>query len=85
MAELCRSIYLQVTVINVETNLAFVDVAGAGLTAKAVATRLEERGINIGAMGATRLRAVTHLDVNWAQIEEAGQAFVQVVNELRSS
>jgi threonine aldolase len=68
---------------QVETNIVFVDVADAGLSAIAVRDRLEARGINIGAMGITRLRAVTHLDVSRAQIEEAGQAFVEVVNELR--
>jgi len=67
----------------VETNIVFVDVAAAGVTAVAVRDRLESRGINIGAMGATRLRAVTHLDVNRAQIEEAAHAFVAVVRELR--
>lgn len=68
---------------QVETNIVFVDVAETGLTAIAVRDRLEARGINIGAMGITRLRAVTHLDVSRSQIEEAGQAFVDVVNELR--
>lgn len=66
-----------------ETNLVFLDVAETGVTAKAIAERLEGRGINIGAMGAMRLRAVTHLDISRAQAEEAGQAFVAVVNELR--
>ena len=68
---------------QVETNIVFVDVADAGLTAIAVRDRLEARGINIGAMGHTRLRAVTHLDISRAHAEEAGHAFVEVVNELR--
>jgi len=68
---------------TVETNIAFVDVAETGLTAIALRDRLETQGINIGAMGVTRLRAVTHLDVSRAQVEEAGHAFVAAVNELR--
>lgn len=68
---------------QIDTNIVFVDVADAGVTAAAVRDRLEERGINIGAMGVTRLRAVTHLDVNRAQVEEAAAAFIEVVNELR--
>ncbi|MEZ4707322.1 MAG: threonine aldolase family protein [Caldilineaceae bacterium] len=70
---------------QVETNIVFVDVAAAGLAATDVRDRLEERGINIGAMGVTRLRAVTHLDVNRAQVEEAAHAFVEVVDDLRIS
>ncbi|MCB0188330.1 MAG: threonine aldolase, partial [Caldilineaceae bacterium] len=68
---------------EIETNLVFVDVAETGLTAVAIRDQLEERGVNIGAMGITRLRAVTHLDISRAQAEEAGRAFVDVVNELR--
>ncbi|HRW08368.1 MAG TPA: beta-eliminating lyase-related protein, partial [Caldilineaceae bacterium] len=68
-----------------ETNLVFLNVAETGLTAKAIAERLEQRGINIGAMGKTRLRAVTHLDISQAQAEEAGRLFVEVVNELRET
>ncbi len=68
---------------QIETNIVFADVAETGLTAIAVRDALEARGINIGAMGVTRLRAVTHLDVSRAQAEEAGQAFVDVVNALR--
>ena len=66
----------------VETNIVFVDVTGTGLTAGQVSGRLEEQGINIGVSGETLLRAVTHLDVNRAQVEEAGRAFVAVVEEL---
>ena len=67
---------------TVETNIIFVDVSGAGISAYDVRNRLEERGINIGAMDNAILRAVTHLDVSSAQVEEAGRAFVEVVKEL---
>lgn len=67
----------------IQTNLVFIDIAETGLKAIDVRDRLETRGINIGAMGETRLRAVTHLDVNRAQVEEAAHAFVSVVEELR--
>jgi threonine aldolase len=76
---------IRLTPPTVETNIVFVDVAETGLTAVAVRDALEQRGINIGAMGHTRLRAVTHLNVNHAQAEEAGHAFVDVVNELREN
>ncbi len=63
----------------IETNLIFVDVSGAGVSARNVRARLEERGINVGVRGEALLRVVTHLDVNHAQVEEAGQAFVETV------
>ena len=66
----------------VETNIVFVDASGAGVSAGHVSARLEEQGINIGIAGETLLRAVTHLDVNRAQVEEAGRAFVAVVEQL---
>ena len=66
----------------IETNLIFVDVSGAGVSARAVRARLEERGINVGVRGEALLRVVPHLDVNRAQVEEAGQAFVETVSAL---
>lgn len=67
----------------VETNLVFLDVAGTGLEAPAIQQALEEKGVNIGAFGSTILRAVTHLDVDAASIEEAGQIFVETIEQLR--
>lgn len=51
---------------TIQTNLVFINVANTGLKAVDVRERLETEGINIGAMGETRLRAVTHLDVDRA-------------------
>jgi threonine aldolase len=69
----------------VETNIVFVDVSGAGVDAYDVSDNLEARGINVGAFDGATLRAVTHLDVSSAQAEEAGRAFVEVVQELGRS
>jgi threonine aldolase len=68
---------------EVETNLVFLDLSATGVEAAAVVSRLEEAGINMGAMGKHTLRAVTHLDVNAAMIEEAGAALADAVNALR--
>lgn len=68
----------------VETNLVFVDVAGAGLTADQVRARIDKQSIALCAAGATRLRACTHLDVSREQAEEAAHLFVSVVTDLRS-
>lgn len=63
-----------ITVEPVETNLVFFDVSGLGLTGTEFVERLlDEHGVRMGGHG-NRIRAVTHLDVSRAQIEEAGQA-----------
>lgn len=56
---------------SVDTNIVIFDVAGTGLSATAFAEALSARGVRIGTAGRTSLRAVTHLDVNRAQVEEA--------------
>jgi threonine aldolase len=60
-----------ITVEPVETNLVFFDVAGLGVSADAFNQALQAQGLLMSASGPTRLRAVTHLDVSSAQIEEA--------------
>jgi len=56
-----------------DTNLVFVDLPG-GIGAEALAARLKEKGVLVGADGARRLRLVTHLDVNRAACEAAASA-----------
>jgi threonine aldolase len=65
----------------VETNIVFFEVAAPGLDAAELARRLETHGVRIGAMGPRRLRAVTHLDVTAAQIDEAAAALRAVLAE----
>jgi len=62
-----------------ETNLVFFDVAGTGRTAAELSAALLEKGVHIGAMGPTRMRAVTHLDITPAMIDEAAATLAQVV------
>jgi threonine aldolase len=63
----------------VDTNMVFFDVSGLRLTADRFAELLTPRGVRMSAMGATRMRAVTHLDVSASQIEEALDAVRMVV------
>ena len=63
-----------------ETNLVFYDVSETNLTAPALAAQLLVRGIRIGAMSETRMRAVTHLDVNEAAIDTTLQAISEIVS-----
>jgi threonine aldolase len=58
-----------------ETNLVFFAVDDApGLVAA-----LRERGVEMGAIGPRRVRAVTHLDVTRADVEEAARAVADLV------
>ena len=53
-----------------QTNLVFIDCAGTGSTADALAQLLRAEGVLISVMGRTRLRACTHLDVSASDVEE---------------
>jgi len=52
-----------------QTNLIFMDIAQAGPTAAAVVEFCRQRGVQIGAFGARRIRLVTHLDVGPADLD----------------
>ena len=56
---------------SVQTNIVFFDVDAPNLSAPELSERLAERGIKIGAFSDTRMRAVSHLDVDSAGIERA--------------
>ena len=59
---------------RVDSNLVFFDCADTGLSAAALSEALRTKGVLIGAMGRHRLRAVTHLDVDSAAVDAAGEA-----------
>ena len=59
---------------DTQTNLVFVDVAPSGLAAETVSQRLRERGVALAMRGGTTFRAVTHLDVTRADVEQAARA-----------
>lgn len=54
---------------SVETNIVWFDVEG--ISAAEVSSALRDQGVLIGSYGQTRMRAVTHLDVDRAGIETA--------------
>ena len=64
---------------TIATNMIYFDVARTGLSAPQVSNRLLEHGVRIGPMDEHRMRAVTHLDVDAAGVEEAAQALRTVV------
>jgi threonine aldolase len=49
---------------EVETNLVYFDVAGTGRDADTFVTDFHALGLRMTAMGASRVRAVTHLDIS---------------------
>lgn len=69
-----------IEVAPVETNIVFFDVSGTGLTSVELVDRTLQDGVRIGMGGtATRLRAVTHLDVDRDGIERAVVAVREAV------
>ena len=54
-----------------QTNIVFLNVAGTRKTAHEIAARMAEEGLRLGVESPTRMRAVTHLDVNRAGIDLA--------------
>ena len=64
---------------EVETNILFFDVDRTGKTAAQVAETMKKERILIYATGKTRIRLVTHLDVNREEIETALKAFQRVL------
>jgi threonine aldolase len=60
---------------TVETNIVIFDVPDAAR----VVGELWERGVELTPLGPTRLRAVTHLDVDRAGIERALEAFREIL------
>lgn len=66
---------------EVETNIVFFDVAGTGRSPRELYEGLTERGVRLGSPSGTRWRAVTHLDVSRADIEQAVAAMEEVVGQ----
>lgn len=61
------------------TNMVFFGTPPGGLTAAEVAARCVERGVRLLAMGPSRLRAVTHLDVASDAIAPAASVIAAVL------
>ncbi|MFQ5938307.1 MAG: threonine aldolase family protein [Acidiferrobacterales bacterium] len=66
---------------TVETNMVFFNVKETGLTAAQVSAGLCERGVRIGEEGDSLMRAVTHLDVDRAGVEQAASALASLVTQ----
>ena len=73
---------LELSADRVDTNIVFLDYRGGKHDANAVAARALEKGLRIGASTPARFRAVTHLDVDEAQVRRAGEIFRETLDEL---
>lgn len=67
----------------VETNLVFFDISALGITAVQFNEKLMDRGVKVSSLGEYLVRAVTHLDVTRAQVEEAVEIIADVVREIK--
>jgi threonine aldolase len=56
---------------QVDTNIVVFDVSQTGVDAGALAGRLKERGVLVGAVDSKTMRVVTHYDVDDAGVEQA--------------
>jgi threonine aldolase len=68
------------TVVPPETNIVMIDLT-PGLSAHDVVRRVAEHGVRVGVWTPTRVRAVMHLDVTPAQVEEAAAAVLAGLDE----
>jgi threonine aldolase len=65
------------------TNILFLDLAGTGVSARALADALLGEAIRVNVEGETRIRMVTHLDISAEDVEVAGQVIVTALARLR--
>jgi threonine aldolase len=77
--ELAETRGIELDPATVETNIVWFDVR-ARMSAVELAAALKERGVLIGAFGPTRMRAVTHLDVDRAGIDAALEILRRVLH-----
>jgi threonine aldolase len=64
---------------KVQTNIVLYDVGETGMTSKQFLERLAERKVLGGPVDARRVRMVTHLDLDRADIEQALRVIAEVV------
>ena len=66
---------------DVDTNIVIFDVIGHHLTPSAIVAALKQEGVLINTIGGASFRAVTHLDISSAAIDQAGETFARVLGD----
>jgi len=64
---------------DVDTNIVIFDVIGHRLAPPAIVAALKQEGVLINAIGGPSFRAVTHLNISSAMMEEACEIFTRVL------
>ena len=77
--ELCTLPGVEIDLEATQTNIVYLEVAGTGKTGADVEAELRRRDVLAIALGPTRLRCVTHLEVDRAGCEQAVAAFKEVL------
>jgi len=67
------------------TNIVVFDVAKTGKSPLEIVARAAERGVLVVAFGPTRVRAVTHLDVDRAGVERAADVLTELLARAETS
>ena len=73
---------MSVDVSSVETNIVIFSVENTELSAPQIAEQLLTYGIRVGMINADQIRAVTHLDVDRAGVEEAAYTMSRIVQNI---
>ena len=68
---------------EIETNLVYFELDAGAMSAAGFCAALQSRGVRMTEMGARRVRAVTHLDVDAAMVERAILAVAEVLRAGR--
>ena len=77
--ELCTLPGVKIDLEATQTNIVYLEVAGTGKTGADVEAELRRRDVLAIALGPTRLRCVTHLEVDRAGCEQAVAAFKEIL------
>lgn len=72
---------ISIDVATIETNMVYFEVEQTGLSAARVSELLLERGVRIGAIGPTLMRAVTYLDVGLADVKFAARTLREILSD----
>lgn len=72
---------IRVDMESVQTNMVYLDVSATAQKAEGLHQALLQRGVRIGVIDAVTMRAVTHLDVDRAAVDEAATALAGVLDE----
>jgi threonine aldolase len=72
------------SVVHPETNIVMVDLESPELSPEALLESLSSRGVLMVAFGPSRLRAVTHLDIDDSGVEQALAALEESVSEAKT-